>query len=258
MQISYTRVPVFSSDLKPGMESNVIKIQGCEASGLTPAQQRSIVDPIEHDLEVLRAFCRRVDRLERSGFSKRFETDIPQVIAKMEDVSFEKENGARFSVVARIHSWIEDFSQDEIDAFVLSYRVFTQDNDRLSISSIGKIYSRDWMPLNARECFEDARSQLNEHLDTAVTVKFPSGQMTVRTLVDIIIYGGLAHSNPRKARIFDSWEQSGFMGFMWADFMAYAREAIDTLKYLRGLSQNVIDIIHEHGLVVEAMPPPDL
>jgi hypothetical protein len=38
----------------------------------------------------------------------------------MNDVSLESQEGARISMVARIDSWIEDFSQDEIDAFVLS------------------------------------------------------------------------------------------------------------------------------------------
>lgn len=79
----------------------------------------------------------------------------------MEDVTFERGERPRFSIVARIHSWIEDFSQDEIDAFVLSYRVFTQRNDRLSIPSLAKIYERGWMSENPRECFEDARRQLN-------------------------------------------------------------------------------------------------
>jgi hypothetical protein len=231
----------------------VLKIQGGEAAGLSTAQLNGIVASIEQDLDVLRAFCRRVDRLEQSGFSKRFESDIPRVIAKMTDVSFEEGKDARFSFVARIHSWIEDFSQDEIDAFVLSYRVFTQYNDRLSIPSLGRIYSQEWIPPRARECFEDARSQLNAHLDNAATVEFSSGQISVRNVVDIIIYGGLAHSNEKKARIFDNWEQSGFMGFMWADFMAYAREAVDTLKYLRGLSRDLVDALETHGLTVEAL-----
>jgi hypothetical protein len=232
----------------------VLKLQGGKAAGLTKAQESRIVASIEGDLELLRAFCRRVDHLERSGFSKRFEVEIPRVIAKMEDVSFEQGKGASFSFVARIHSWIEDFSQDEIDAFVLSYRVFTQRNDRLSIPSLAKIYSKEWIPPRARECFEDARLKLNEMLDNAATVEFPNGQISVRFVVDTIIYGGLAHSNEKKAKIFDSWQQSGFMGFMWADFMAYAREAVDTLKYIRGLSQDVLDGIEKHGLLIEAVP----
>jgi hypothetical protein len=233
-------------------EKPMPRINGAEAAGLTPAEADRIGTSIGRDLIVLRAFCQRVDRLERSGFSKRFENEIPRVIAKMDDVSFERRDGASFSILASIDSWVEDFSQDEIDAFVLSYRVFTQDNDRLSIRSLSAIFAKDWMHPHARECFEDARAQLNRHLDSAATVAFPEGQISVRSLVDIIIYGGLAHSNEQKARVFDSWERSGFKGFIWVDFMAYAREAVETLKYMRNLIRDLIASIEEHGLTVSA------
>jgi hypothetical protein len=232
----------------------VPKLHGVEAAGLTPAAGDKILAAIKKDLDILRQFNRRVDRLERSGFSKRYESEIPNVIAKMEDVTFERGEGSSSSIVARIHSWIEDFSQDEIDAFVLSYRVFTQRNDRLSIPSLAKIHEKDWMSENPRECFEDARRQLNEYLDGYATVEFPGSRILVRTLVDVIIYGGLAHSNQQKAEIFESWENSGFMGFIWADFMAYAREAVDTLKYIRGLNQGLMDHLEVHGLTLEMAP----
>ncbi|MBR0925182.1 hypothetical protein ABH973_002381 [Bradyrhizobium ottawaense] len=225
------------------------KIHGIESAGLTKAQADQIATSVD-DFDLLRAFCRRVDRLEQSGFSKRFETDVPNVIAKMNEPSFQREEGLRFSIVARVESWVEDFSQDEIDAFVLSYRVFTQDNDRFSIRNLSKIFAKDWMHPNARECFEDARAQLNGHLDSASTISFPEGRISVRALVDTIIYGGLAHSNEEKSKIFDSWEHSGIMGFIWAEFMAYAREVVDTLKYMRGLILDLIASIEEHGLTV--------
>ena len=133
---------------------------------------------------------------------------------------------------------------------MLSYRVFTQDNDRLSIRSVSRILAKDWVHPNARECFEDARAQLNGHLDGASTIAFPEGHISVRTLVDTIIYGGLAHSNEAKAEIFDSWDSSGIRGFMWAEFMAYAREAVDTLKYMRGLILDFVASIEKHGLTV--------
>ncbi|WP_338835118.1 hypothetical protein [Bradyrhizobium septentrionale] len=226
------------------------KIHGIEAAGLTKAEANQIATAVERDFDLLRAFCRRVDRLEQSGFSKRFETDVPNVIAKMNEPSFQREEGLRFSIVARVESWVEDFSQDEIDAFVLSYRVFTQDNDRLSIRNLSKIFAKDWMYPNARECFDDARAQLNGHLDRASTITFPEGRISVRALVDTIIYGGLAHSNEEKSKIFDSWEHSGIMGFIWAEFMAYAREVVDTLKYMRGLILDLVAAIDEHGLTV--------
>ncbi|MBA7473269.1 hypothetical protein ES707_08604 [subsurface metagenome] len=235
----------------------MVKIEGGDVAGLTPRQLNRIAQAIDEDLELLEDFNRRVDRLERSGFSKRYEADIPNVIARMENVSFEGGDGPRLSFVAQVHSWIEDFSQDEIDAFILSYRIFSQRNDRLSIASLASIYDKVWMPPSARECFEDARNQLAEHLDSPATVTFPDGYMLVRTLVDVIIYGGLAHSNKQKAKIFDSWESSGVMGFMWADFMAYAKEAVETLKYMRGLNRAVIEALNTEGLRLEAVASPD-
>lgn len=119
--------------------------------------------------------------------------------------------------------------------------------------SLSRIFAKDWMHPHARECFEDARAQLNGRLDSASTISFPDGHISVRTLVDTIIYGGLAHSNEEKANVFDSWERSGIRGFMWAEFMAYAREALDTLKYMRGLIRDLVASIEEHGLTVAAV-----
>ena len=65
---------------------------------------------------------------------------------------------------------------------------------------------------------------------------------------------GLAHSNQQKAEIFESWENSGLMGFIWADFLVYAREAVDTLKYIRGLNQGLMDHLEVHGLTLEIAP----
>src|SRR5689334_905454 len=65
----------------PKGKEKMPKINGAEAAGLTPVEANRIATSIQRDLDVLQAFCRRVYRLERSGFSKRFETDVPRVIA---------------------------------------------------------------------------------------------------------------------------------------------------------------------------------
>ena len=66
------------------------KLHGIEEAGLSAAGAEEAFAPIAQDLEVLRQFNRRVNRLEQSGFSKRYENEIPNVIAKMDDVTFEK------------------------------------------------------------------------------------------------------------------------------------------------------------------------
>jgi hypothetical protein len=36
--------------------------------------------------------------------------------------------------------------------------------------------------------------------------------------------------------------------------MAYAREAVETLKYIRGLNQGLMDHLEAYGLALEAVP----
>ena len=65
------------------------------------------------------------------------------------------------------------------------------------------------------------------------------GSAPRRNLVDIVVYSGLAHSNPQKTAIFEDWENSGFMGFVWADFFAAMRDLMSALKHLRTLNEQV-------------------
>jgi hypothetical protein len=68
--------------------------------------------------------------------------------------------------------------------------------------------------------------------------------------------GGLAHSNPEKAGVFQNWEQSGAMGFIWVEFFAYARHAVETLKYLRSLNAGVLET-EKYGFTTDPDPPPN-
>ncbi len=211
------------------------------------------MDAINRQLETLRAFNSKVDRLEQTKFWHRYENLTPNVIIKMEDVTFEKTGTGSMALIGHIDAWLEEFDQDEIDAFVLTFRMFTQDNDRISLRRLSEIYACSWMRSgNAQECFEDARHTLNNHLDSAATLMLGNDQISVRQIADIVIYGGLAHSNEQKSRIFEGWKNSGIMGFIWAEFFAYARHAAETLKYLRGINQGVLDHIEKHGFVFDA------
>jgi hypothetical protein len=64
--------------------------------------------------------------------------------------------------------------------------------------------------------------------------------MSVRELVDIVVYGGLAHSNPQKAETFEAWEASGIMGFVWPIFFAAMRDMMHALKAFRFLNEQVL------------------
>jgi hypothetical protein len=101
-----------------------------------------------------------------------------------------------------------------------SYAEFKQAEEHTSLS---RIYESTWMPAEARQNFKEARAQLNEYFNSKATVEFGDTKISIGDLVEIVVYGGLVHSNPRKAETFESWEKSGVMGFIWAEFFAYMR-----------------------------------
>jgi large subunit ribosomal protein L30 len=208
-----------------------------------------ITQAMRNDLDVLRRFNRRASRTAQLKFWKRFADQIPNVISRMEKMKFKKTGGTTFEMQGVIFSVLENFDQDEIAAFVLDYRQYTQNNDPISIASLAKIYAQPWMHIGARERFEQARANLNRALDAPSTLIFGSSPMSVRELVDIVVYGGLAHSNAEKAATFESWEQSGIMGFVWAIFFAAMRDLMQTLKHIRTLNEQVLSLADPVGAV---------
>lgn len=212
----------------------VFVYEGPGMGPLTPAMTAAFA--------VLRRFNRRVTRTEQSAFWRRYANTIPNVVMRMESMQLEPTGPAQFAMQGIVRSVLEDFNQDEINAFVLDYRQYTQNNDAISIGSLARIYAQPWMHSGARKNFEEARRRYNRELDAQATLIFGDTAMRIRDLVDIVVYGGLAHSNPEKAAIFEDWESSGIMGFVWADFYAAMRDLMHTLKQLRTLNEQVLAI----------------
>jgi hypothetical protein len=197
---------------------------------------------MRQELELLRNFNAKVGRLERTRFVKRFENDVPEVFMSFEELKITDLGNGQLNFFGKLKSWVPDFDEDEIDAFVLTYRMLTQNNDRLSVARIAEIYERDWMPIEAASNFCEAREHLNNYLDSAAVMEFGPHQMAIRDVVDIVIYGGLAHSNQQKAKVFDVWSANhAISGLMWVEFMAAMNKAFYVFSFIRRLNDAVIE-----------------
>lgn len=202
---------------------------------------------MEKIIETLKSFNSKIERLERSGFAKRFEDETPEVIAKFESpIDFQNMGNGHFSLGGKIESWVPDYNEDEIDAVVLTYRILTQSNDRVSLASLAKIYNADWFPEEGMRRFNEARAEVNEYLDSPATVSFEEGWISIRSIMDIIIYGGLAHTNLKKEKIFKSWIESGASGFFRVEFMAALNFMISYFKYFKELNEVSIQLIEDN------------
>lgn len=191
--------------------------------------------------EILRAYNDKVKRLEDTRMYQRYAESTPKVVCIVQDFKFGEFKNCHGEFIAHFRSWLEDFDQDDIDAFVLSYRILTQDNDRLSVGSLGRIYDLNWIPREAADKFREARTQLNDYLDNTTTTVTVGCPVRIRELLDVIIYGALAHSNPTKEATFKEWTRDGGLtGFFWGEFIAALKEVMRHLIYFKELNVAVL------------------
>lgn len=145
-----------------------------------------------------------------------------------------------FDMVGEVQAVLDDHDQDDIDAFILTYRMFVQKNDPISVRSLTKVYSASWMPSEAAGSYSEARLAINQWLDSITGLLDGSHPVTRRELVDVILYGGLAHTDSTKVPTFDAWMRTGSAGFFWAEFMVTLKEMLRLLRFVRDLNEAVL------------------
>jgi hypothetical protein len=149
---------------------------------------------------LLRPFNPKVERLERSGFNGRFDDNTPEVIAKLEQVHIENLGSGKFNLIGSMTAWAPDFSEDEIDAVVLTYHIPTQNNDRACLRQLSKIYNAPWLPKGGTKQSYDARHEVNQYLDSVAAIGIDDKYFSIRSIMDVIIHDGLAPPKLDKER----------------------------------------------------------
>lgn len=93
---------------------------------------------------------------------------------------------------------------ESVDAAFLTLRMFLQNNDRISIGNIAKIYSNNNDFSSHREEFESVRAQINNFLDTPNGIDFFGKNYTNREIIELLLYGSKGHSNRDKEAVVKS------------------------------------------------------
>lgn len=98
--------------------------------------------------------------------------------------------------------------EEAVEAFVLTYRQFFQHNDRFSFPSLAKPAIQDDPGLSAewKQKFRESWAELQEFLDAPAPFILSGEAPTYRHLLDVFVYGGLAHTTPDKRVVFESWQ----------------------------------------------------
>ena len=87
---------------------------------------------------------------------------------------------------------------ESVDAAFLTLRMFMQNNDRISIGNIAKIYESEFDISPFRQEFESTRSLINTYLDSKNGIDFFGKQYTNKETIELLLYGSKGHSNRAK------------------------------------------------------------
>ena len=136
--------------------------------------------------------------------------------------------------------------KDAVKAFVLTYRFFIQDNERISLRNIKRLY--DELPIKStkKRQFYKIRDRINKFLDSKPIFKVSGFNMSSnRKIQNVIIYGGLAHQNKKLYKIFKKWKNSPWWEMIFIDFCAILFHIFEGLVIIKKINQEIIKEI-EH------------
>lgn len=194
----------------------------------------------------LLGFNEKVLRLEKTRFfnSPRTAFSLEKVPTKVLSVNQTGNESEGYSLTLELEAKVNDFGlhyfdRDNIEAFVLTYRMLTQRNDRYSIVQLAGGYGHVHPVF--RNTFSHLRQQYVEFL-SADSLLHPSGvALSHRDILDNVIYGELAHSNKQKAIAFRNLTRwSAHEKSLWFAFDHALRFSVEILQYFRDLNAAIL------------------
>ena len=157
----------------------------------------------------------------------------------------------------RMQTEVSDFDLHHLDrenteAFILTYRMLTQNNDRYSIARLAENYQF------AHSFFRDAFTQvreLNASFLSAGSSLQPKGvAITYREILDTVIYGELAHSNKQKVATFERWTRwPAHEKVLWFVFDHALRCSMEILQHFRDIDAAALMVHFDEPLRDESV-----
>ena len=153
---------------------------------------------VEEQISTLQLFNEKVRELLELSFVKA----ITEPNAGF-SLSGERQEDGSF----KMRSTVRGPSIEAVKAFVLTIRFFIQDNETTSLRNIATLYDSSNIDPQQRAYFQSARTEVNKMLDSPnfFNLNYDGVTPTNRQVMDVFVYGGLAHANPEKYKTYKDW-----------------------------------------------------
>jgi hypothetical protein len=132
-----------------------------------------------------------------------------------------------------------------IAEFVLTFRLFWQEKEPCSFCGLRKCYQSLQISESIRGTYSYAFSKYDRFLSSKVRFQV-HGEIEVRRLIDIFLYGELAHLDEGKTKIINSWKTNfGLddltLGEMRAAFVFRLANMLGIILYFAGINRKAIE-----------------
>ena len=187
---------------------------------------------INNAIEILDLFIEKADRLRSSILVK-------SLIAN---------EGTKVNVHSDMGSgvFLIDYNGpdvEQIDAFLLTMRLFIQDNERISFHNIETIIDSLSVSEDPKLRFNKQRELFNNFLDSKCMISVGNDRPTYREIMETVLYGYHGHLNPKKYSRYKTWKASSPLTFI-IDF-EFIGVLIVFIKVLTVLEKNCRIILKE-------------
>ena len=176
--------------------------------------------------QTLRLFNEKADKLQRLSFAKKI---LHGEIA----VNISWKRGAK-TKIKRFGP-----SEESIEAFVLTFRFFIQENEPTSFAKIGKLYNDFPVGSDLVRKFNDEMKLLKRIWKSKAHVNIGEQQLTRRQVFEVFMWGGLAHS--QKKSTYDEWAKDSLIfPLLQSEFIMTLAKILEVIFEVRNINQAVI------------------
>lgn len=177
-------------------------------------------------ISTMSLYIEKADKLRNSNFVKRAV----------------KDSGVNFSASIGEPTIIKRRGPDDenIEAFVLTFRFFVQDNEKISLRKLKDVFESSIIEEKEKNNYNEARNDLNAYLDGATMFNI-NGVIHRRTLMEVFLYGGLSHANESKKKTYDQWMGNQMLAsFMQNEFIVILSEVLNVITFIRNQCEAVL------------------
>ena len=177
--------------------------------------------------KTLELFNKNARKLMQSSYSKE-----PSTRQLGQTLKWDRDEGFDYSV--------SNHDEDFINSVLMPLRFFCQNNESISLGNTAKLYEKLHIDEDYKKKFRHLRKEFNDYLDEKALTSLDD-KPTRRKLFMTILYGEIAHQDPKKIEILEKWKKNKMdWDLAYIEFQRIIHHFIYCIEGIHSLNQKIL------------------